>query len=140
MAGYGFEVSNQIYMRDNFGRFEAILDEAGVRTAAAMVEAAADDAADRAPVGPGRKDYGRRPKLNTVVIPVMTSPKVGVIVVRTGHGSSQEHGARPHWIPNAFGMGVPVLHPGNAAQPYVRPAILALRRKAIAIAKRFYPG
>lgn len=133
------EVSNQIQMRDQWGRYEALLDEAGIRTAEALVEHAANDAADRAPVGPGRKDYGRRPKLNTVVEPVMTSPKVGVIRVAAGHAGAQEHGAEPHWIPNAFGLGITVLHPGNPAQPYIRPAILALKRVALAIAKRYYP-
>jgi hypothetical protein len=47
--------------------------------------------------------------------------------------------AAPHWIPNAFGRGVPVLHPGNAAQPYVRPAIISMKgAKAIGIVKPFY--
>lgn len=132
-------VSTQIQFRDNSGQFIALLNAAGAAAARELVETAADDAADLAPVGPAREDYGRRGKLTENIEPVMTSAKVGVIVVRPLHGGAQEHGAGPHMIPNAFGRGAPVLHPGNPAQPFVRPAIIALKGKARAIIERFYP-
>ena len=40
-----------------------------------------------------------------------------------------EYGTRPHLIPNAFGLGFTVMHPGTEAQPFLRPA--AYRKRAI---------
>jgi hypothetical protein len=40
-----------------------------------------------------------------------------------------EYGTRPHPIPNAFGLGITVQHPGTDAQPFLRPA--AYRNRAI---------
>lgn len=40
-----------------------------------------------------------------------------------------EYGTRPHMIPNAFGLGITVHHPGTEAQPFLRPA--AYRKRAI---------
>lgn len=40
-----------------------------------------------------------------------------------------EFGTRPHRIPNAFGWGITVWHPGTHAQPFLRPA--AYRKRAI---------
>lgn len=39
-----------------------------------------------------------------------------------------EYGTRPHPIPNAFGHGVTVMHPGTDAQPFMRPAAYKRRR------------
>jgi len=39
-----------------------------------------------------------------------------------------EYGTRPHPIPNAFGWGITVHHPGTEAQPYLRPAAYKRRR------------
>jgi hypothetical protein len=39
-----------------------------------------------------------------------------------------ELGTRPHPIPNAFGLGFTVMHPGTEAQPYLRPAAYTKRR------------
>lgn len=132
------EVSTRIQMRDNFDRFIALANEAGEEAARELVETAADDASDRAPVGPARRDYGRRPKLSANVIPVMVGPKTGHVVATPEHGGPQEKGAGPHPIPNAWGSGRTVMHPGNAAQPYIRPAIRALKAKSAAILRRYY--
>ena len=40
-----------------------------------------------------------------------------------------EFGTRPHRIPNAFGWGITVMHPGTQAQPFMRPA--AYRKRVI---------
>jgi hypothetical protein len=40
-----------------------------------------------------------------------------------------EYGTRPHDIPNAFGWGITVRHPGTRAQPFIRPA--AYRKRPI---------
>jgi hypothetical protein len=39
-----------------------------------------------------------------------------------------EYGTRPHLIPNAFGWGITVRHPGTRAQPFLRPAAYKPRR------------
>lgn len=39
-----------------------------------------------------------------------------------------EYGTQPHYIRNAFGFGITVLHPGTKAQPYLRPAAYKRRR------------
>jgi len=39
-----------------------------------------------------------------------------------------EFGTRPHDIPNAFGLGFTVHHPGTEAQPFLRPAAYTKRR------------
>lgn len=38
-----------------------------------------------------------------------------------------EYGTRPHDIPNAFGWGITVRHPGTQAQPFMRPAAYTRR-------------
>lgn len=38
-----------------------------------------------------------------------------------------EYGTRPHDIPNAFGWGITVHHPGTRPQPYLRPAAYTKR-------------
>lgn len=40
-----------------------------------------------------------------------------------------EFGTRGHWIPNAFGYGITVWHPGTAPQPFLRPA--AYRKRSV---------
>lgn len=54
-------------------------------------------------------------------------PALGRVYVTARHWAAQEYGARPHPIPNAFGRGFTVQHPGNAAQPYMRPALFTKR-------------
>ncbi len=52
----------------------------------------------------------------------------GRIGAHADHAAAQELGAGPHPIPNAFGRGITVEHPGNQAQPYLRPAVYRARR------------
>lgn len=44
------------------------------------------------------------------------------------HAVVVEVGGQPHDIPNAFGLGITVHHPGTAAQPYLTPALYRKRR------------
>jgi len=39
------------------------------------------------------------------------------------YAAAQELGARPHFIPHGWGHDPGVHHPGNKAQPYLRPAL-----------------
>jgi len=51
----------------------------------------------------------------------------GRLGFRAAHAAAVEMGARPHEIPNAFGRGGSVEHPGTKAQPYMRPAVYRAR-------------
>lgn len=137
MAGIGIQTTVQY--RNQLGRFERLCDEAGAKSARAMVDFVAREAHSAAPVGPARGDYGRRPKLTSSISGVMTSSKAGVVRAETPHAGPQEMGAGPHPIPNAFGSGQTVMHPGNGPQPYLRPAIAKLAGRTFGILKRYYP-
>lgn len=52
----------------------------------------------------------------------------GRIGFRADHAAPVEVGASPHEIPNAWGRGITVEHPGTKAQPYLRPAVYRARR------------
>lgn len=43
------------------------------------------------------------------------------------HAAAVELGSSPHEIPNAWGRGITVQHPGGPAQPYLRPAAFRQR-------------
>lgn len=46
----------------------------------------------------------------------------GTLYADTEYAAAVEQGSAPHEIPNAFGSGTTVMHPGGPAQPYLRPA------------------
>jgi hypothetical protein len=52
----------------------------------------------------------------------------GVVGFRADHAAAVELGARAHEIPNAWGRGITVHHPGTKAQTYLRPAVYRARR------------
>lgn len=137
MAKLAFQATAQY--TDRFGRFASLLDAADNAMARDMVETTARLAHEDAPVGPGRDDYGRRPKLSSDIQSRMTSATAGVVGVSGPNSASQETGAAPHPIPNAFGSGQTVMHPGNAPQPFIRPALTKLRGLIPAMLRRHYP-
>lgn len=52
----------------------------------------------------------------------------GTLFADTDYAAAVELGASPHEIPNAWGRGITVEHPGTKAQPYLRPAVYRARR------------
>jgi hypothetical protein len=46
----------------------------------------------------------------------------GTLYADTGYAAAVELGSDEHEIPNAWGTGRTVMHPGGPAQPYLRPA------------------
>jgi hypothetical protein len=60
---------------------------------------------------------------------ITVDPDAGEVSVGTDYWSAQEYGAEEHLIGNAFGRGEDfiVVHPGNAAQPFMRPALYTFR-------------
>ncbi len=135
----GFEARTTVQYRDRSGRFAKLLEAGDAGMARDMVETTARFAHEGAPVGPARADYDRREKLSGSIEHRMTSATAGVVHARAGHAGPQELGAGPHLIPNAFGSGQPVMHPGNAPQPYLRPALTKLRPLIPGMLKRWYP-
>lgn len=137
MAGLAFQ--STVQYRNRFGRFAALLDAADASMARDMVETTSRLAHEGAPVGPGRDDYGRRPKLSSDIQHQMTSATAGVVGVSGPNSASQETGAVPHPIPNAFGSGETVMHPGNSPQPFIRPALTKLQPLLPAMLRKHYP-
>lgn len=52
----------------------------------------------------------------------------GRLYANTDYAAAVELGSEPHEIPNAWGTGRTVMHPGGPAQPYLRPAVYQQRR------------
>lgn len=65
---------------------------------------------------------------NELADSITAHPAEGIVRAGAGHAAAQEMGASPHPIPNAFGSGQTVQHPGNVEQPYLRPALYQNRR------------
>lgn len=135
----GFTAKTTVQYRNNLGRFAKLIEHGSEGMARDMVETTADFAHEGAPVGPARSDYGRREKLSGSIEGHMTSATAGVVKAHAGHAGPQELGAGPHEIPNAFGSGHPVMHPGNAPQPYLRPALERLRPLIPGMLRKWYP-
>lgn len=56
-------------------------------------------------------------------------PAAGTLHADTEYAAAVEMGSAPHDIPNAWGTGHTVRHPGGPAQPYLRPA--AYQKRAL---------
>lgn len=153
-------VSNKVIARDNFGQFIAECKIAGNRTIEKAVDEGVQHSRHNAPVG-------SKPDPRTV--PLRDSIR-GVAHGTSGywysfarHALPQELGAGPHtitgspglefyweaegrrWIPAAVFYGQPGLidvvnHPGNAPQPFLRPAYEYVMVNIVRWAKRYYPG
>lgn len=142
-------VSNRVVARSSFGRFIAAAD----RNASATVRDAIEDGANisraLAPVGT-KHDYRTIPLKDSIETEMLSSTS-GRWVARARHALPVERGAGPHlitkqvkffwenmgrwWVP---GEGF-INHPGNRAQPYLRPAYEIVTRRLMDIARRHYP-
>lgn len=134
----GITVKTNVQFRSNLGRFAALQGRNAEGAARDMVETAADLAYENAPVGPARKDYGRREKLTSSIEGRMTGRTTGVVEADAGHAAAIESGAAPHEIPNAFGSGQTVMHPGNEPQPYIRPVLAQLQPYLPGILRKWF--
>lgn len=153
-------VSNKVIARNNLGRFIAECEIAGHRT----IERAIDEGAQMS-----RREAPRGSKHDPRTVPLKDSI-VGVAHGTSGywysfarHALPQELGATPHpitgspelsffweeegrnWIPASIYYKQPGLvdvinHPGNAPQPFLRPAYEYVMLNVVRWAKRYYPG
>lgn len=99
----------------------------GLKFRAEITQEVADDAQRNAPVDTG--------ELRSSITAI---PELGIVTVGTDHWAPQEYGARPHRIepdtkealswPGGAHPVAYVNHPGNRAQPFMRPAVYKKRR------------
>lgn len=155
-------VSNRVIARSRIGRFIADCEDAGHKTVKEMVQDGAKLSRQMAPLG--HKHDARTIPLRQSINWEMISRTAGHWYSTARHALAQELGAGPHiirgnpslsffweergrmWIPAAVFYKPPgsvpvdiINHPGNAPQPYLRPAYEVIMRRWAAIARKHYP-
>lgn len=146
----GIAASNRVILRDSFGRFaQDCYDAMGETIAEAVAEGAAASIA-LAPAG--HKDDPRTSHLKDSISPVVVSRTQGYWQATARHALPIEFGAGAHLITGDVSFfwenmgrqwrpGTNMIHhPGNAAQPYLRPAYSMIMGRIMGIARGFYPG
>lgn len=152
--------SNRVIARNNIGRFAAACSAAGEETVKELVEEGMKTSRSMAPTG--HKADPRTTPLRDSFFTQMFSRTSGAWGNFARHALAIEKGARPHpifgnpalgffweaarrrWIPAAIYYHDPgavdvVNHPGNAAQPFLRPAYDIVSARAMQIARKHYP-
>lgn len=150
----GIAFSNRVISRDRRGRFVAAVDRRAAAMVRNMVEDGADLSRDMAPVG--AKFDKRTPHLKDSIETRMTSGTAGEWYSTARHALPIEHGGKPHimrgnpvfrfwwermnrpWIPGLYGEPDIIHHPGNAAQPFLRPAYEVIKRRWGQYARRHF--
>lgn len=152
-------MSNHIVVRDNFGRFYRDIKNAGERSIDRALALGEQVAIDMAPEG---HKVDRRPghtPIKSSMYTEKTSRTQGYVANFSLHAMPQEHGAGAHfiiahgeelnffweragrwWIPGLRGTPDWVFHPGNASQPFLRPAYKAMTKALPGIMQAEYPG
>lgn len=143
-------VSNRVIARDNFGRFIAECKMAATATVKELIEEGTNLSRAMAPAS-GKPDPRTAP-LKASIYGEMLSATSGHWVATARHALPIEFGAGAHqitgWVgffwENAGRQWEPgpnmINHPGNAAQPYLRPAYEVIMSRAISVADKHYPG
>ena len=150
-------VTTTVYSRNGIGQFKASLTGKAERTVQEAIKKGADRSRALAPVGP--KADARTLPLKASIYSEMVSRTAGRWGSSARHAASVEFGAGPHtisgspalsffwesegrqWIPAEAYYHTPGLpdlinHPGNPAQPFLRPAYREVSRELVAIARR----
>lgn len=149
------DVSNQIIVRDDFGRFIADIEGAATKVVEDAIEAGVAAAQVAAPVRTGR--------LRDSFVPLIMSRTMGRFLNTASYAEAQDQGAGPHNIDahvrffwdkvgrmwmwpetylrvTGFPGADPIHHPGNPATHFME----AGYRAAVAAARRalpkYYPG
>lgn len=160
MAG-DVAVTGRVIARNNIGRFIADCEQAAGESVNDLINEGADLSRAYAPVG--HKVDLRTPTLKAAMFTHQLSRTQGVWGNSARHALPTEFGAGPHiitgspslaffwegegrnWIPAAVyyhhpGLVDVINHPGNPAQPFLRPAFEAIKGRALAIMRRHYPS
>jgi hypothetical protein len=145
-----FAVSNRVVSRNGLGQFIRECEQAAERTARDLVERGAELSRNFAPVG--HKVDPRTIPLAQSIESRMISSTSGEWFATARHALPVEFGAGPHeitgqvhfWWENEGRWWEPgdnmINHPGNPAQPYLRPAYEIVMGMAIDVADENYPG
>jgi hypothetical protein len=143
-------VTKQVRLRNSTGRFRADCSRAAGRT----IRKAIDDGAElsRGFAPRGHKHDTRTIPLADSIEATQTGRTSGHWEATARHALPQELGAAPHSIPGDVTFfweekgrfwepgENEINHPGNAPQPYLKPAFDIIMARIMAIAKRYYPG
>ena len=148
--------SGRVIARNNIGRFITECEMAATATVKDMIAEGEQISRGLAPVG-SRPDPRHIP-IHAAFFTRMYSRTSGVWGNFSEHALHQEYGTRPHmivgnpyvtffwenagrmWVPGLFGTPDVINHPGHDAQPFLRPAYKTVTARAMAIARRYYPG
>jgi hypothetical protein len=140
----------QMHLRNDLGQFIRDCEAAAGKTIEAAVTEGADLSRDFAPVG--HKADPRTIPLKDSIEAVITSRTSGFWQATARHALPQELGAGPHGIPGNVKFyweeegrwwepgDNEIQHPGNRAQPYLRPAYDIIKKRLPGIMQRYYPG
>lgn len=143
-------VSNRVVVRNSIGRFRQACSDAAEETIREAVEEGAALSRSLAPVG--HKNDPRTVHLKDSVESEVLSRTSGQWKSTARHALAIEKGAVPHpitgWVSffweNEGRDWTPgpneIQHPGNSAQPYLRPAYETIMRRIMSIAREKYPG
>jgi hypothetical protein len=139
-----------VIARSNIGRFISQCEEAATATVKDAIKEGARLSKEFAPHG--SKPDPRTKTIRDSIDHRMTGATRGEWYADARHALPQETGAAPHditgyvsffwekegrdWEPGPN----TIHHPGNAPQPYLRPAYEIVMSRVMEIAKRHYPG
>lgn len=146
----GVAVSNRVIARNDIGQFRRACSDAAEKTVEEAIERGAKMSRQMAPSGTKRDP--RTTKLKNSIEPHMLSRTQGEWRATARHALAIENGAVPHaitgwvnffwaregrdWVPGSNLIN----HPGNGAQPYLRPAYRIVMQQIMQIARSKYPG
>ena len=152
-------VTPRVISRNNIGQFLAACELAAGETVSDLIDEGMAISRADAPVG--SKHDPRTTTLKDSFYKQMLSRTQGVWGNFARHALAVERGARPHlitgnlsffweaqgrkWVPAAIYYRMPGLkdvinHPGNRAQPFLRPAFDVISHRVHEVMRRHYPG
>lgn len=146
-------VTNRVIVRNGLGRFIADVEGAATRAIQEILDEGVELSRTLAP-SRARLDP-RTPKLKASFFTQVLSRTSGVWGNNARHSRYVEEGTAPHPIRSDvtffwekhWRMWTPgdpetqeINHPGADAQPYLRPAYIAMRPRVQQIMKKHYPG
>lgn len=148
-------LSGQVAARNGIGQFISACERAATETVKQLIEDGKQRSIENAPVG--HKDDPRTVTLQEGMFSEMISRTQGRWGCTARHTLPIEFGAVPHvitgspylqffweeegrnWVPGLMGTPDFVNHPGNAAQPFLRPAFTDVKAEASAVMRAKYP-
>lgn len=148
--------AGHVAARNDLGQFIAACERAATETVRELIEDGERRSIELAPVG--SKHDERTVTLQAGMFSEMISRTQGRWGCAARHALPIEFGAAPHvimgnpwlyffweeqgrdWIPGLTGAPDIINHPGNAAQPFLRPAFAEIKGEASAVMRSKYPS